>query len=292
MLSEINTKSCKEYCNSRPGVGGARRDLEILRAAINFHAAENLHRGSVYVWLPPRGEPRTRWLTRNEAAKMIWTAYRYRELQTIHKGRRRGEPTSTEKRPLRHIARFLLVGCYTGTRASAIMSASITRQTGKSHVDLERGIYYRKPIGKKATKKRQPPAPLPDRLLAHMRRWVRKGIAKEHFVEFNGKPIQSVSNGFARVVRLAEIDIDHENVTPHTLRHTAATWLMQSGSTPLWMAAGYLGMTVETLQNVYGHHHPDYMSEAKIGITTKPKRTRAEFHSTGDNTGGNFSLLQ
>jgi hypothetical protein len=31
----------------------------------------------------------------------------------------------------------------------------------RSHVDLERGIFYRKPIGKRVTKKRQTPAPTP-----------------------------------------------------------------------------------------------------------------------------------
>jgi hypothetical protein len=33
---------------------------------------------------------------------------------------------------------------------------------------------------------------------------------------------------------------------------------MQSG-TDRWQAAGYLGMSVETLEKVYGHHHPDYL---------------------------------
>jgi hypothetical protein len=29
-----------------------------------------------------------------------------------------------------------------------------------------------------------------------------------------------------------------------------------------WQAAGFLQMTQETLERVYGHHHPDYMREA------------------------------
>ena len=36
-----------------------------------------------------------------------------------------------------------------------------------------------------------------------------------------------------------------KEVTPHILRHTAATWLMQAG-VDLWEAAGFLGITVET----------------------------------------------
>jgi hypothetical protein len=32
-------------------------------------------------------------------------------------------------------------------------------------------------------------------------------------------------------------------------------WLMQRG-VPIWEAAGFLAMQLETLQGVYGHHHP------------------------------------
>jgi hypothetical protein len=54
---------------------------------------------------------------------------------------------------------LILIGIYTGTRASA--TASPYPQQGHSFVDLERGIFYRKQIGKRGTKKRQTPAPVP-----------------------------------------------------------------------------------------------------------------------------------
>ena len=56
-----------------------------------------------------------------------------------------------------------------------------------------------------------------------------------------------------------------EDVTPHTLRHTAATWLMQKG-VELWQASGFLAMSEKTLIEVYGHHHPDFMREAAEAI--------------------------
>ena len=115
----------------------------------------------VRVSLPPRGIPRDRWLTRQEAAALIWHCWRHREKQTIHSGASKGDPVSTNRRPLRHVARFILMGLYTGTRAGAIASASPYAEPGRSYVDLERGIFYRKPIGKRATKKRQTPAPIP-----------------------------------------------------------------------------------------------------------------------------------
>lgn len=98
-----------------------------------------------------------------------------------------------------------------------------------------------------------------------MRRWVRKGIAVNHFVEWNGNPVKSVKTGFKAAVKLAKIG----HASPHTLRHTAATWAMQNGA-PLWEAAGYLGMSEKTLRDTYGHHHPDFMSGAIAAIEGRP----------------------
>ena len=51
------------------------------------------------------------------------------------------------------------------------MPKGFVSDTGVSIWLSPRGIFYRKPIGKRATKKRQTPAPIPPRLLAHLRRW-------------------------------------------------------------------------------------------------------------------------
>jgi integrase len=122
--------------------------------------------------------------------------WHHREAQVRHRGPNKGQKLPTDKRPLRHLARFILIGLYTGTRAAAIASASPIAQEGRSFVDLDNGIFYRLARGKQATKKRQPPVPIPTRLLAHLRRWKAKGIAHEHFVEFNGKPVKSVKTAF------------------------------------------------------------------------------------------------
>jgi integrase len=265
MLSQVSAAECRGYVKERGKIGGARADLETLRAAINHHAKESLHYGIVRVTLPQKGLPRDRWLTRSEAAKLVWACWRYREQQTVHRGRHKGQLIGTDKRPLRHLARFILIGLYTGTRASAIASASPYRQDGHSFVDLDQGIFYRLAIGRRATNKRQTPAPIPPRLLAHMRRWVRRGVVVSHFVEWQGAPVKSVKTGFRHTVDLAGL---WGKVTPHTLRHTAATWLMQRG-VPIWQAAGFLGMSAEVLERTYGHHHPDYMRAAAHAIGSK-----------------------
>jgi len=90
----------------------------------------------------------------------------------------------------------------------------------------------------------------------------------DHFVEFNGKPISSVKTAFSRAVKLAGLSDEAGRIVPHTLRHTAATWLMQRGVS-IWQAAGYLGMSAETLDRVYGHHSPDHLKGAANAIAGK-----------------------
>jgi hypothetical protein len=109
-LSEVTGETCRAYVKARDSTGGARRDLEDLRAAINHHAKEGFHRGTVRVVLPPRNAPRTRWLSRDEAAALLRACWRAREVQTVHRGRQKGQKIETDKRPLRHLARFILIG--------------------------------------------------------------------------------------------------------------------------------------------------------------------------------------
>jgi integrase len=78
----------------------------------------------------------------------------------------------------------------------------------------------------------------------------------------DGQAVQSVRTAFSHAVELAGLDDD---VTPHTLRHTCATWLMRAG-VDKWEAAGFLGMTVEMLHRLYGHHHPNHLRTATEAI--------------------------
>jgi integrase len=266
-LAQVNGTTCREYVAYRtaqprraakPDVtgnpprmvtaAGARRELEDLRSAINYHRTEGLCSEFVGVALPEKGDPKEDWLTRSEAARLIWAAWRARQ--------KMGEGI-TDRDVGRHVARFMLVGFYTGTRHGAICSAALTPAVGRGYVDMDGGVFYRRPQGARQTKKRQPPVRLPARLLAHLRRWKRLGIAHHAVVEWNGKPIASVRKSFAAAARAAKID---RHITPHICRHTAATWAMQQGS-DIWEAAGYLGMSPELLERVYGHHHPDFQSD-------------------------------
>jgi integrase len=85
------------------------------------------------------------------------------------------------------------------------------------------------------------------------------------------------------------------HITPHILRHTAATWAMQRGS-DVWAAAGWLGMSPEVLERVYGHHHPEFQRDVAERMSgqnrdrntvNKRGRTAADTTKILNITGGN-----
>lgn len=277
-LADVNGKSCRDYAKARVGqpwrsakpgktgkaprlvtAAGVRRELEDMRAAINYHHKEGLCSHLVSVTLPPRSQPKDVFLTRSEVAKLLRTAWRAHEVQ---------KERQTKKWTSKHIARFILVALYSGSRHDAICGASFQPADDRGWVNLEKGIFNRLRQGRRQTNKRQPPVRLPRRLLVHLRRWHRLGISKHAVVEFHGAPIASVRKGFEAIVKKAGIE---KRVTPHTLRHTAATWLMQEGK-DLWTTAGFLGTSVQMLEQTYAKHHPDYQADVLDAFLSPRKK--------------------
>lgn len=260
-LDDVTGASCRAYMAARGNTGGARRDLQDLSAAIGHHHREGLHRENVRVWLPSRGEPRDRWLTRSELARLVLTCWRMRERQ---------EGETTGKLTMRHVARFVLMTYYTASRPGPVYAASWHAAAGRSYLDLGNGLFYRLAAGARATNKRQPPVRLPLRLLAHLRRW--QALGGSYAVEYHGAPVASVKVAFGRACAAAGLG---DGVSPYTLRHTAITHMMQR-RVPIWEAAGFAGTSEAMIRAHYGHHHPDHMSEAvsAIGGARGQKRGR------------------
>lgn len=266
-IARITPGTCREYARIREGKS-ARSLLSTLRAAVNLHEKDGLHSGKVNFFVPECGPPRDRFLNRDEAAKLLWFCWRHRGKQAIHKNRPGCEKAETAYYPIRHLARFILIGLYTGSRAKTILAASPYREPGYAYVDLEKGIFYRLPYGKKQTNKRQPPNPLPRRLLAHMRRWHSKGLMNTHFVEYRGMPIKtSIKNAY----RTARSGAGLTDVIPHSLRHTRVTWLLQNGVST-WDTGGFVGMSTQMVEKVYGHHCPNHLKNAVDAIDYRPAK--------------------
>lgn len=260
-LADLNGDSCRKYAAQRTTPQQARRELEELRAAINHHMIEGLHDRIVSVVLPDKSRSRLRYLERVEAAKMIRSAWRYKEVQNYR---------ATERYTRRHVAKFMVVAGYMGSRASVICGASLAdrRPEGEPWVDLANGIFYGRPEGERETNKRKQTVRIPRPLLAHLRRWKRKGQC--YVVEWNRKPIARIIKAHNAVVVDAGVATD---VTPHTWRHTAATWLMQRNA-DLWEASEFLGMTPEVLLRVYGHHRTDRLKTVHRAIDKRDRREK------------------
>jgi integrase len=273
-VSEIRRQSCRDYvewrqkCPSlRPDKSSvseatARHDLKNLRAALNFYHAEYTLDALPVVTMPDRSPPRERWLNRSEIAALLWSAWR--------ENRRRGEER------LRHVARMILIGFYTGTRSTAILKLQWVPSTAGGYFDVENGLLFRKGLRARETRKRQPPSKIHARLLPHLRRWQKADLAagRTHVITYNGKPVQKLRRSWVEVRRRA--GLDGEDVVLHTLRHSAATWLMQAGVS-IWDAAGYLGMSPETLERVYAHHDPSFQDAAATAVPPKKRPGNRRF---------------
>lgn len=242
-LASINRSVSRRYEETRNKASGTvRRELGVLQASINFAHAEGYLTSPVKVRLPEKPTPRDRWLTRDEAARLLRTANK-----------------STRSK---HLARFILVGLYTGTRSNAILGLQFVPNAEGGWVDTQSGMMYRRAIGQPETKKRTPTIPIPRPLLAHFRRWERQGA--QYVVEVDGQRVASVKTAWKRA--LAQSGIDH--CTRHDLRHTAITWAMQRGANK-WHVAGFFGISLDMLERVYGHHHPDFMRSAVEAMERK-----------------------
>lgn len=224
-ITEVTARTCREYAATKTPAGAAG-DLKTLRAAIKHWQTEHGRLAvQPIVWMPPAGPGRERWLTRSELARLLRAAQ------------------------AQHIRRFILLAYYTGSRPGVILRL----QWGQ--IDLSAGVMARRAIGEAVhAKKRAPRVRLGKRILAHLRRWKRlDGEAVRYLCHYEGRVVSDPHAAWKRTVRDAGLG----GITRHTIRHTRATHLVQAGVS-LWDAAGALGMTVKTLEAVYGHHHPDW----------------------------------
>jgi hypothetical protein len=71
-VGEVTPQNCANYAEKRGRAAGTvRRELGVLQAAVNWAQQEWRLTRSVSVQLPERPESRDRWLTRQEAARLI-----------------------------------------------------------------------------------------------------------------------------------------------------------------------------------------------------------------------------
>lgn len=244
-LTDVKGETCRRYTKWRDRAPGTmRRELGTLQAAMNYAHKEGYVTSAPKVTFPEKTEGKTRWLTRPEAARLLHAAYR-------------GQKS-------KHLARFILIALYTGTRKDAILRMGFEPNTVGGWFDLDRGIMFRIGESERKTNKRRTPAPIPRQLRSHLERWKANGAIWA--VEYEGARVGDIKRAFTKAVKEAGL----LDVTPHTLKHTAITWALQNGAS-VWDCAGYFSTSAETIQRVYGHHHPEFQMTALTAVEKKAK---------------------
>lgn len=268
ILSDVKRSTCQDYVEYRTrqpirqakkakdpklvSAETARRELGVLRAAINAYHSETPLDALPVVTLPKASEARPDWLRRDQAARLLWAT-------------RKAE----DKEAGIALRRLILLGLYTGTRSGAMRRLGWVPNTLGGYIDVEAGVIHRRGDLEEETKKRRPTVRIPNRLRGFLARWRQADMARDkpmaYVIHYRGGPVDKQRKAWASAREAAGLP---KAITPHILRHTAATWLMLAGA-DIWDAANYLGMSPKMLEDVYGHHSPEYQKEVASRVGKK-----------------------
>jgi integrase len=246
LIDDLNLAMQDDYAATRreQGVGNEtiRRELSVMSAALKrAHGREKIGKLPAMLTLP-KAPARERWLTRDEAATLL----RY-----LH-----AQPRA------RHLLLFARLALYTGARSGAILDLTWDR------VDLERGLIHYPLPGKRHDIKKRAVVPLEPNMIralaAAKRRNEKRKLPVDHVIQWKGQQCARIARGFTRHAKAAGL----KGVTPHTLRHTFATWAAQKG-VPIFLLGRTLGQSVTATTERYAKHNPDVLRQVTQAVRRK-----------------------
>jgi integrase len=89
------------------------------------------------------------------------------------------------------------------------------------------------------------------------------GAQTDHVIEWDGAPVKKIRKAFAAAVKRADLD---GRVTPHTLRHTALTWLEEEGIPVETISKLAAHSGTEITRKTYLHSSPELLRPAADAI--------------------------
>lgn len=239
----------------KAGDSTVRRELSMLSTAINHCIAKKRFRDGQGrsllkpgdrppIELPPAAPPRDRWLTREEAGRLLAAAAEHIPAS--------GEDPARLPRVYRYVAMML----YTAARKETVYKLSWDRiQLQEDPEKVAAGDYgmvnFQEP-GRKRTKKRRGWVPIGEELYPILVRAKAERVS-EWFLDQPRQPYHP----FRAAAKRAGV----EKVSPHVLRHTFAVWAAQDGVS-LYAIAGVLHDTLATVERNYLHHCPEHLRGA------------------------------
>jgi len=247
--SSIKGETCRRYATYRSKAPATiRRELNTLQAALNYCRKEGYLIAAPVVTMPKTPETTQQAMTREEVAALIRAA---------------------RSRGYHHLAHYILISIYTGTRKAAALNLKLYGPaTHSGWFDLESGLLFRRGRGEKVTNKRRSPSKIPRQLLAHAKRW--QALGQTWAVEYKGNRVLDIKSGWKTIVTDADLGW---RPTPHTLKHTAITWTIQGGAS-IPDAAAYFATSSETIERTYWHLSPHFQNGALAAIEGKQGRNR------------------
>jgi integrase len=154
-----------------------------------------------------------------------------------------------------HLKAFTMLGLMTAARTAAILELQW------SQVDLPAGrIAYGPGYGNK----RRATVPINPELSTLLAALLELSCSP-FVIERHGKPVKRIKKGFRAACDRAGL----VGVSPHILRHTAATWLAME-DVPMREIARLLGDEEATVEKVYAKHSPGYLKRAAGALQLGP----------------------
>lgn len=260
---DITADLCRRYTEERcktASQGTAWTELTRLRSCCNWAVKKRIITFKPDIWVPQKPEPKDRVLSLEEVWRLLDGCL------------------------MPHVKLFVILALTTAGRTEALLELTWDR------VDFEAGTINLKvkvtqnPLTKSVRK---------GRSVVPMNDWARvtlldaqKGALTDNVIEWNGEAIKSIRKGFTEAVRRAGLgewvprdDKPEElvfcsDVTPHTLRHTAASH-METGGIPMGQISRFLGHKTESVtRNIYAKPDTKALEEASKVVDFGAKKSQ------------------
>lgn len=226
----ITKQDCRDYAAARRKLGRSpdtvRTELEALRACLRWHYGKD----APQIVTPPPAKPRDRFLTKDEADKLL------AHIETPH------------------VKLFVELAFATGARMGALLDLTWDR------VDWRAGTIDLRPAGRDITNKRRTVVPITARVrplleLAH------QGALSEFVIEYGGGPVKSVKTAITAAARRSGV-----KCSAHDFRRSAGRWMAEGGAS-MDEIAQYLGHTSTRITaQVYARFSPRFLARAASAL--------------------------
>ncbi len=268
--------------NGNKSIGDAtiNRDLSVLIAALTYYKKKGLLDKVPFIEKLPEPEPKDLWLERGEVDALLHAC----------------------ESP--HLTLFIQLALNTAGRKQAILDLTWDR------VDQNISIIDLNDPAKKKTKKRRAIIPIADGFDKIL--WeARNKAVSSHVIEFRGKPVMDVKKAFMRTCKKAASTLREramrtqnkhkrdsliasaeklDKTTPHTLRHTSASWMAQKG-VEMSVISKYLGHSVSKTTEIYMHFNPSHLRSGSEAISNSMEKEYVESHETKEPSKDNIVYL-